>query len=183
MDRLSAAVYSEDKRNDLYVSRRGEQLQLFAREYRHARDVDDTNDDIVFNEGAAQDDGDKLVTLSTGEIERKNHARMTYDLFIRILFARKMYPHTGGTARETRKYMSINPKMQRYDVSAWNFIRRPFLNKYREVLLAESYVERRNDATWVITFKLSRKFPQFTLFSWFRWIKKELDRRTVLSSE
>lgn len=35
--------------NDLCVSRRGEQLQLFAREYR--RDIDDTNDDIVFNEG------------------------------------------------------------------------------------------------------------------------------------
>lgn len=75
----------------MYVSQRGEQLQLFAREYRHTRDVDDTNDDIVFNEGDAQDDGDKLVTLSTGgavEVEGKNHARMTYS-FIRIYSSEK----------------------------------------------------------------------------------------------
>ena len=49
----------------MYVSRRGKQLQLFAREYRHARDVDDTNDDIIFSKGDARDDGDKLATLST----------------------------------------------------------------------------------------------------------------------
>lgn len=49
--------------------------------------LDDTNDDIVFNEGDAQDDGDKLATLSTRgvvKVERKNHARPMCDSFIWI---------------------------------------------------------------------------------------------------
>lgn len=101
MDRLSATVYSEEvekRGSDLCVSRRGEQLQLFAREYRHARDVDDTNDDIVFNEEDARDDGDKLTLSMGGAVkdERKNHARKNVRFVHPELFVRKIYSHTSG---------------------------------------------------------------------------------------
>lgn len=125
----------------MYVSRRGEQVQLFAREYRHARDVNDTNDDIVFNEGDARDDGDKLTTFSAAgvraKIERRKITQGGGGGDVRSvhpdLFVRKMYLHALAGNRNIS--VKVQRNMQRGNLSfkfisfIYNFANKYYSNK------------------------------------------------------
>lgn len=148
-------------------------------------DVDDTNDDIVFNEGDAQDDGDKLVTLSTRgavEVERKNHARMTYDSFIRICSSEKYICTLAGQLGNKKIY---NRLTRRCNLSTWNIWISFICVVFNKKIIAKFYSQRtvvmlKIETTQYESLHLNYAESFSLLYLVDHWIKKELNYRTVL---